>query len=563
METSAAPEKKLLGEVLVEAGLISNSQLEDALREQKEHGGRLGFNLVRLGLLSSTRLATFLKDYFGVGIAAGTTPEELQNAAEAIPRHLALYYRIAPIKLENKVLTIGLSTMDHANLIHALEEVTGCRIDPLIYPESEVRSMIDSCYRIPSDRGVEMSAFSDNVFAVLDKQKKIKPLTVSQLKNERDVGEWLRSVIAEAIKEKSREILFRPEADGAAVLFRKDTFFMSEYTVPPDLYDSLAFLLYRLARLNPLQQQKPQHGRFLVKVLDRRILLVASAYPTIYGIRFMLEMFDEKMLRHSFDELVVPFPELKVDLEDFILRARKGMVIITGPEGSGRTSFLYSFLSKCKDEFGQILTLENSVRYPMGGLSQTQVDDADMEAALEDVLKQKPDLVVVNSLRSVRSVDLAFLIAARVPMITVLTSYDSFVALDWLCRYQLKSAIKAGLVHSIISPRLLPKTCPNCGGPFAPTAEIVSLISLPAAAHFRTNQGCDFCRNSDNVLSQVMFEFIRPDAQLLVWLEEDHRASVLRQKARLAGCKTLFDSSLQLAAQGLLDTQAVLKLQSV
>lgn len=563
MDTAIKDDRKLLGEILVEAGLITETQLKAALQDQQEHGGRLGFNLVRLGFLTPERLTSFLKDYFGLGASSGDMPSERQKAADAIPRHLALYYRIAPIKLENNILSIGLSTMDHANLIQALEEVTGYKIDPLIYPESEIRSLIDGCYRIPTERGVELFTFSDNVFSVVDQQKRVKPLTVSQLKNERDVGEWLRSIVAEAIKEKSREILIKPEADGASVSFRKDTFYLSDFSILPDLHDNLTFLLYRLARLNPLQQQKPQHGRFLVKVLERRILMVVSAYPTIYGIRFMLEMFDEKMLRHAYDDVVAPYSDLKLDLEDFMLRARKGMIILTGPEGAGRTSFLYSYLSKCKDEFSQIITLENSVRYPIGGLSQTLVNEEEMESSLENVLKQRPDLVAVNSIRSVRAADLAFLIAARVPMIVVLSSYDSYVALDWLCRYQLKSAVKAGLLHSIISPRLVPKVCPNCAAPIELPADLAAQVTLPANANFRANQGCDFCRNTENVLSQLVFEFLRPDPQVLGWLEEDHRATVLRQKARRAGHKTLFDVAIQQAARGLLDTQAVLKLQSV
>ncbi|HSP06989.1 MAG TPA: ATPase, T2SS/T4P/T4SS family [Acidobacteriota bacterium] len=563
MDTSVKDDRKLLGEILVEAGLINETQLDQALRQQREHGGRLGFNLVRLGFLTPERLTAFLKDYFGLGVTSGDTPVERQKAADAIPRHLALYYRITPIKLENDVLSIGLATMDHANLIQALEEVTGYKIDPLIYPESEIRSLIDGCYRIPTERGVELFTFSDNIFSVVDQQKRIKPLTANQLKNERDVGEWLRSIVAEAIKDKSREILIKPEPDGATVSFRKDTFFLSDFSIPPDLHDNLTFLLYRLARLNPLQQQKPQHGRFLVKVLERRLLMVVSAYPTIYGIRFMLEMFDEKLLRHSYEEVVAPYPDLKLDLEDFMLRARKGMIILTGPEGAGRTSFLYSYLSKCKDEFSQIITLENMVRYPIGGLSQTEVSEEEMEGALENVLKQRPELVAVNSIRSVRAADVAFLIAARIPMIVVLSSYDSYVALDWLCRYQLKSAVKAGLVHSIISPRLLPKACPNCAVSFELPADLAVHVSLPQDARFRANQGCDFCRNTENVLSQLVFEFVRPDAQMMSWLEEDHRATVLRRKARQAGQKTLFDVAIQQAARGLLDTHAVLKLQSV
>jgi type II secretory ATPase GspE/PulE/Tfp pilus assembly ATPase PilB-like protein len=118
-------------------------------------------------------------------------------------------------------------------------------------------------------------------------------------------------------------------------------------------------------------------------------------------------------------------------------------------------------------------------------------------------------------------------------------------------------------VHSIISPRFVPKACPNCAAPFDLPAEIASQLSLPADAHFRANQGCDFCKNTENVMAQMVCEFVRPDAQMFAWLEQDHRAIVVRQKARQTGRKTLFDIAMQQASRGLLDTQSVLKLQSV
>jgi type IV pilus assembly protein PilB len=559
---SPTKNRRLLGEVLVEAGLIDKEQLKEALRAQKESGGRLGFNLVRLGYISSDKLTAFFQNFFGVGVVNEPISER-QKASDAIPRHLALYYKIAPIRIGGNVLTVAIAAIEHPNLMQALEDITGYKIDPLIFPEAEIRSLLDTSYQIPSDRGVELLSFSDNVFAVVDSVRKIKPLAPVQLKNERDVGEWLRSMIAEAIREKSREILIKPEADGARIAYRKDAFVASDLVLVSDMHDHLTFLLFRLARLNPLQQQKPQHGRFLVKVNDRKILMVVSAYPTIYGIRFMLEMFDEKLLRHSFEDMMRPYPDLKLLLEDFVMRARKGMIVITGPEGSGRTSLLYSFLSRCKEEFRQIITLENSVRYPISGISQTQVSEKDMEMALDTVMKQRPDLVAVHSIRTVRAAELSFLLTARLPLVVVMNSYDSYMALEWLCRHNLKSAIKAGLVHAVISPRLIPRICPNCAVPFRLSTEQTQELGVPPGSQLRMNQGCDFCRNPDNHLSDVIMEFVRPDSDIAAWFEEDFHASSLRQKARKAGRKTLFDIALQSAFRGGLDMQSVLKLQSV
>ncbi len=555
-------ERKLLGDTLVQAGIITPEQLELALKEEAQNGGRIGFNLVKLGFVAPEKLAGFLKEGLGVGIMGGTLAER-EKASDAIPRQLALYYKIAPIRLEKGTLTVGIARIEHPNLMQALQEVTGYRIDPLIFPDSEIRALIDTSYKLHTARGLELFPFSDNIFAVVDKQKRIQPLAAGQLKNEKDVGEWLRSIIADAIKDKSREILVKPEADGSTVSFRKDTFFLSNFSFTAQLHDDLTFLIFRLAKLDPLQQQKPQHGRFLVKILDRRILMVVSSYPTIYGVRFLLEMFDERMLRTSFEELAGQYSDLKQLLEDFMLRARKGMVMITGPEGSGRSSLLYGYLSRCKEEFQEVFTLENAVHYPISGVTQTQVEPAEMDTALEEVLKQRPELLAINSLRTRRSVELAFLTAARMPVISVISSYDCYMAIDWLCRNRLKSAIKAGLLSLVIAPRMIARVCSNCSVPYEPTDEQKQKFHLGRDLPLKMNQGCDLCRSTDHHVAETVLEYVRIDPEMIGWIEENHNASALRNRAREAGRKTLFDVALQRGLAGSLDMPSVLKLHSV
>ncbi len=559
-----APEdngKKLLGDVLVEAGLITTAQLDEALDEQKLHGGRIGFNLVRLGFLSSADLVLYLQEHLGIGIRT-TSLAELQKAADALPRHLALYYKIAPIRLEGDTLTIAIAKIEHANLIPVLSEITGYKIDPLIYPEKEIRVLVDSSYRMPSEKGIEFLSFGDHIFTIVDSGKNLKALAPAQLKNELDVGEWFRSIVAEAIRQKSREILIQPEAGGSSIYFKRDSFQLSEFSLDPSMHDDLTFLLFRLARMNPIQQQSSQHGRFQVKVNDRKVVMVVSVFPTIYGMRFLLEMFDEKMLRRTFDEITNPYPPMKKHLEDFV-SARKGMMLITGPAGSGRTSFLYSFLSRCKEQYSHIMTLEESVRYPISGISQTCIEEDRMETALEDIQTQKPDLVAAHTLRTPRSMEIAFLIAARVPVICILSSYDSFLAMEWLCRHHLKSAVKAGLLHTIVSPRMIPQVCPRCAAPYDLSSAQKENLKIPVHLELRTNQGCDYCRTVDEARSEIAMECLRVDRDVLSWLETSHSASNLRQRARESGRETLYDVALRIASRGGLDMVSVMKLQSV
>lgn len=553
--------KPKLGEILVQAGLITPEQLGVALREQNQSGGRIGFNLVRLDYLSASKLAAFLEHNTDITTVRDPTPERLKAAA-VLPRHLALYYKIAPVHLEKGTLTVGLASIEHPNLIRALSEVTGYRIDPVIYPEAEIRAIIDGCYDIPAERGVEANPPSENIFTIIDEQKSIKALTLSQLKGE-DAGEWLRSIVAVAIKEKSREILIKPGKDGSLVSFKKDTFSPSDFNLTTQIQDDLAFVLMWLSKMNPLQQHRPQHGRFLVKIQQRKIVMVVSCYPTIYGLRFLLEIFDEKLLKRSFDEVTAPFASLRFQLEEFMLRARRGMLLITGPDGSGRTSFFYSYLSLCKEEFSKIVTVENTIRYPMNGVQQRQVEETEMEPAMEGLIGEAHDLVAINSLRNLRSAELAFLIAARTPLIALLSSYDSFFSIEWLCRHGLKSAIKAGLLVTIVSPRLIQRVCPHCAVPYELTLHQKEVFQIPPDAQMKMNQGCEFCKDPENYSAELVFEFLQIDREVISWMEMDYSASALRDAARKAGRKTLFDVALQRAVYGTLDMASVMKLQPV
>jgi type II secretory ATPase GspE/PulE/Tfp pilus assembly ATPase PilB-like protein len=277
--------------------------------------------------------------------------------------------------------------------------------------------------------------------------------------------------------------------------------------------------------------------------------------------RFLLEMFDERMLRRSFEEFTNAFPQLINYLKDFFAQ-RKGICIITGPEGSGRTPFLYSLLSRSKEDFRQIMTLENLVRYPISGISQTQVDEMDMESALEGVMKQQPDLLAVHSLKTVRAVEIAFLISARIPVIAVMPSYDCFMAIEWLARHNLKSAVKAGLLHTIISPRLMPLVCPTCSTPYAMNEEERKRLSVQADTELRMNSGCEFCRNATDGNSEPAFEVLRVDREFLSWFDASQNATQLRERARNSGRDALLDVALRQASGGNLDVLSVLKLQS-
>src|SRR5688572_22518531 len=192
--TEAQKSRKLLGSLLIEKGLIAEPQLEQALAGQKRHGGRLGYWVVRLGFVPPPTLAAFLTEH-RYTVPFHEKPEIRQKASEAVPRSVAFYYKIAPLKIENRTLTVALSEAGHEHLTDLLSEITGYRIDALMLPEAELRSLLESSYGRISDPGMELSAFDENTFIISDARKNIKAHASSQLKEEATIGERLRSLV--------------------------------------------------------------------------------------------------------------------------------------------------------------------------------------------------------------------------------------------------------------------------------------------------------------------------------------------------------------------------------
>jgi type II secretory ATPase GspE/PulE/Tfp pilus assembly ATPase PilB-like protein len=314
--------------------------------------------------------------------------------------------------------------------------------------------------------------------------------------------------------------------------------------------------------MNLLQQKQPQNGRFIVKVNDRRIQMVVSNTPTIYGTRFLLEMFDEKILKHSYEELLKPFPEVRNHIEDFLTVTRKGLLVITGPDGSGRTQFLYNLLSRAKESYRNIHTLETAIRYPLTEIHQNQVSPEQVERVLEEYLFQPPDLLTIACLKTIRAMELTFLLAARIPVILLLSSFDAYKAVEWLCSHNLKSPLKAGLLHTIISPRRIPRVCPRCAVPYdGGLKDFGGIASLPAV-QLKMNQGCDYCRTQENLPAETFFECFRINEEAVQWIREDHSAAHLRRVARSAGRNILYDLVIRDAFSDHLDMLAIAKLQA-
>lgn len=559
--TDAERNKRLLGSLLIEKGLIAEAQLERALTEQKQQNtGRLGYWLVRLGLVPAVTLATFLNEYRY--IAPFLEPPAIRRkASQKIPRFVAYYYKIAPLKKEQNVLTVALAEVQPVHFVEMLSEITGCRIDALMLPEKEIRSLIESTYGTIADPGVELLTFDDHTFSISDSRKNIKPLAPAQLKQDAEIGDRLRSLIAEAIKEKSREILIKPEPDQTQIFFKKEAFRKSEFHLTSRQHEDVTFLLFQLAKMNLLRQNAAQHGQFVVKINDRKISMLVNAVPTMYGIRFLLEMFDEKVLKHSFDELLKPFPETRKHIEEFLIETKKGVLAITGPEGSGRTRFLYSLLTRAKEFYGNIHTLEAAIRYPVNGIHQNEVPEQ-MERMLEDYLYQSPDLLAIAPARTVRAAEIAFLLASRIPVILLLSSYDAYIAVEWLCRHNLKSAVKAGLLHTVVSPRTIPRLCPHCSVPYNAATESVSGMNLPPGTQLKMNQGCEQCRNQETWHSETFFESFRINEEAIRWILQDHSSSYLRNAARTAGRNTLYDLVVRDAFSDHLDMLSIARLHA-
>jgi len=538
-------QKPVMGELLLKEGLLTRQQLDAALEAQKREGGRLGYHLIRLGFLNVHRLSQFLQDSMGL------IPYDLTRwirdpaVVEYIPPSLAQFYQVVPVEWMGNTLTVAIADLDNPSIVSALQELTGLGIDPVVCPRETVIHALEQLYGVAKDPGFIRTQSGDHLFVLASGPSRIRPLHWSTLKPDSSANDWLRTILAEAIRMGCRTVHIRPDESALRVAFKVGDRLEDRFALSPRKREEMDALLAELARLKDRHSSPRQEGRVRLQVESRFLTLHVKALPTLQGTRFGLTLYEEKVFQRDWERISAQLePSERASLSG-ALDPGPGLVIVAGNPGAGLSLVYYALLSDLKHKLRPIVSLEEYCLLALDGISQVEVsrqEGATWPELIALALKQEPALLACSPLRERNSVELSLLAAAHTKVLGVISQSDAAGTLKWLLKNQFRSPLKAGVLKGILTVASVPILCSHCRLP-------VEVPGRSGRHHaLFTRQGCEHCLTWETLPTEEILEWHPLGPRTLALLDgepdRDELQGALRDEGGTALSRRVYERAL-------------------
>jgi type IV pilus assembly protein PilB len=555
-----------LGDLLVKEKVITTEQLEQATKLQKESHTRLASALVKLGFLSDEDVTNFLSRQYGVP-AINLSYFEIDPAVvKLIPFETAKRYQILPLSRVGASLTIAMVDPTNVFAMDDIKFMTGFNIEPVVASESSILAGIDKAYGTSKEEELEsvMQSMNDagdgTDIEVQNEEQELELRELEKAADEAPIVKLVNLVLTDAVKRGASDIHMEPYEKEFRVRFRIDGVLQLIMNPPLKLKDAITSRLKIMAKLDISEKRLPQDGRIMLKMqiggkkkqLDFRV----STLPTLWGEKIVLRLLDKENLRLDMTKLGFE-PESLVKFEKAILKPY-GMVLVTGPTGSGKTNTLYSAISQLNQPDTNIMTAEDPVEFQLGGVNQVQMKEQiglNFAAALRAFLRQDPNIILVGEIRDFETAEIA--IKAALTGHLVLSTLHTNGAPETITRLMnmgIEPFLVATSVHLICAQRLVRRICKDCAEPVEmPPQALIDEGYTPEEAktvQIMKGKGCATCNKTGYKGRTGLYEVMEVDDEIRELVLVGASAVELKKKAIERGMITLRRSGLMKVAQG-------------
>ena len=555
----------LIGKGLVGQGLVTENQLTELLDAQRTQKKRLGELAVSHGLISEDTLVKFLADSFNLPYSTLAGDEEIDAAAiELIPETLARRYSVVAIKKEDNTITLAMFDPLDIRAIDAIRHETHCRVKKVIASKTAIVKAIDHYYHAPSRLAKSM----DNILAVetslendLQTSGFAEPNSaVDQLKLEATdvpVVQYVNLLLMRAVQERASDIHIEPEESSLTVRLRIDGQLREMSAPPKHMTQAITTRLKLLSNLDIAERRLPQDGRLKFNVFDKRIDVRVSCLPTIYGEKIVMRILDR-------ESVILDMASLGLEprmLETFkrTLSLPYGLIILTGPTGSGKTTTLYAALNTIKSPQKNIVTIEDPVEYQLRGINQVHTKSdigLDFAAGLRAILRQDPDIIMVGEIRDRETAEICIRAALTGHLVlSTLHTNDAVSAVGRLTDMGIEPYLLAGTLNLICAQRLIRCICENCSEPWNPPAELIkrlaSIVNGEGTAwNFKRGKGCVRCSETGYRGRIAVYEPFLVTEKMKTLISEGASLNTVREAAKKDKLQTLLKSALNKVKEG-------------
>jgi type II secretory ATPase GspE/PulE/Tfp pilus assembly ATPase PilB-like protein len=545
-------DKAKIGQQLLGKGLISADQLDIARTEQKKKGGMLGEILVGLGFVSESVMRDVLSQVLGIASVdlASVVPDKA--ALDLIDKEIAERYTVVPVSYEESDHRLRIAMKDASDLtiLDRVHAVVGRTIEllPMVAGESEIKKAIDQFY------GYELSV--DGILREIETGEiDYQSLDASQDEYSQPLIRLVDAILADAVKRGASDIHFEPEEGFLRLRYRIDGVLRQIRSLHKDYWSAIVVRLKVMCTMNIAETRIPQDGRLSLQVQGYRVDFRVSAQPTTHGENIVLRVLDRAKGIVPIDKLGIHEDTLN-DLKMMMARP-EGIILVTGPTGSGKTTTLYSLLNYVKSEQVNIMTLEDPVEYPMDMIRQTSVNEVarmDFANGIRSMMRQDPDIILVGEIRDEDTAEMAFRAAMTGhQVLSTLHTNSAIGTFPRLLDIGVLPDIMTGNIIGVISQRLVRLLCEHCKTEKSPTEIESKLLDLEVETTehlIYEPKGCSHCENTGYKGRVAIIEALRINDELDEQIAKRATLGELKAVAKLTGYKTLADDAIRCVLEG-------------
>jgi len=548
--------RKRLGDLLVESGLITQEQLSAAL-EEKLPNEKLGDTLLREGYITEQQLIEVLEFQLGIPhINISQYPIE-QETIQLVPHEIAKRYQVMPIRTENNQLFIAMADPMDYFAMEELRMATGYQIVPAIATKDSLQQTIAKYY--------ELQQSLDEAMGNILPEETVEEAGITD--DDSPVVRLVNQIISNAVTQRASDIHFDPQEIELKIRYRIDGVLMTERTLPKHMQNVMIARLKIMANLNITENRVPQDGRIKMSVNFKPIDIRISTLPSVFGEKVVMRILDLSNALDSLDK--IGFTEDNAKTFERMIAQPNGIVLITGPTGSGKSSTLYAALNKLNEESVNIITIEDPVEYQLAGINQVQVNEAvgmTFAAGLRSILRQDPDIVMIGEIRDVETAQIAIRASLTGHLVlSTLHTNSAVAALTRLIDMGVEPFLISSSLSGVVAQRLVRRVCRDCMETVEPT-EREKEIFKEANRNIREvkrGRGCPSCNNTGYRGRIAIHEVLSINDDIRNLIMQSASASKIRNYVKEAGMLFLLDDGLQKIEEGLTTTEEVLRVASI
>ncbi len=523
---------KRLGEMLVDAHVLSQDKVDEAVKLQANSGKRLGTVLLENGYITETQLIDVLKIQLGIDFIDVNKETIDPSMASIVPKSIAEQYHVVPIKLEKDKLILAMEDPLNFRALEAVKQITKYKVTPYIAYASSVERAILVLYenegasiaieQMKQERGI------DATFEEVAKQS-----DVTSKSSAAPTVKLVNSILERSLAEGASDIHIEPRENDMIVRIRVDGRLNQMLTIPKGLQDAVISRFKIMSEMNITEHRIPQDGRAQMTSSDGNVVdLRLSSLPTIYGEKIVIRILTRD--KNSLTRTGIGITEKDNERFSRILKNSSGLIMIVGPTGSGKTSTLYTMIEELKSETVNMISLEDPVEFQIEGVTQVAINEKiglTFASALRSCLRQDPDIISIGEIRDGETASIALRAAMTGHLVlTTVHTEDAVSAIDRLRDLGVEPYLIGGSLRGIVSQRLVRKICPNCREEYTPDPEIIDLAGInPLNKHFYKGKGCYMCFDSGYKGRTGVFEILTIDSFLRDQISKGINGNELRK----------------------------------